>query len=231
MYIKYNVVPNALRPGEFYPRPVSLNTRTLETVIEAVSRSTTISSPDVKAVVDAFITEVVVGLLNGDRVSLDEFVDFRPRMSQVLHSAAGAFDAQTGGQLLVASTVKPELTNRIRAQASFEKLSRVIKRPSLESFEDARSKEEGVYSAGGSARIVGDHMKIFDELAVDEGIYFIAADGTETKAITIQDNNSKRLTLEIPGGLSGVQQVVVRTRYSSAGKLREGELEEALLPV
>lgn len=230
MSIKYNVVPNALRPGEFYPRPVSITTRTLEQIILAISRSTTVSSSDVKAVIDAFIAEIVAGLLNGDRVSLDNFVDFRPRLSQVLDSAATTFDPQSGGQLLIAATVKPELTSQVRQQASFEKLTRVIKRPSLESFQDARTRTEGVYSPGGSARIIGNHLQIFDEPAPEEGIFFIAENGTETKVAYVQDNGTKKLTFEIPAGLSGIQRVQVRTQYTPGGRLRVGELDDPLLP-
>ena len=105
MSIKYTVVSNPLRPGEFYPRPVAISTRNLKTLLRNVAKKTTVSPSDTQAVVTAFIDEIVDGLLDGDRVSIDGLVAFRPRLSQTLGSVGDSFDPKQGGSIRLSSIV------------------------------------------------------------------------------------------------------------------------------
>ena len=226
MSIKYSVVRNPLQPGQFYPRPVALNTRELGTLIRNVAAKTTVSPSDTGAVVTAFIEEIVHGLIDGDRVSITGLADFRPRLSQVLTSPKDSFDFATGGEVLIAATIKPVVTKRLRADAEFEKLVQPTKFPLLTSLTDVASGNEGVYTAGSIAELSGKNLRLFDRQAADEGIFFIAqSDGAENKVSVIQNNGDRLLVFEIPESLTGVQNVEVRTRYGEGGELRTGILK------
>lgn len=228
MSIKYTVVPNPLQPGQYYPRPLSLDTKELNTILREVAEKTTVSPHDAKAVVSAFIQEIINGLIDGDRVSIDEFADFRPRLSQVMQSASDEFDPNTG-ELLIAATIKPQVTKQVRRSAQFEKLMQGTKEPLMASFFDEASKQLGHYTAGSIATIAGENLKLPDPGSPDEGIYFVsAADGSESKVTVISNNGDRKLVFDVPVGLTGAQNVEVRTRYTPSGQLRTGMLENVL---
>ncbi|MCG3137118.1 MAG: hypothetical protein HJJLKODD_00961 [Phycisphaerae bacterium] len=231
MSIRYAVFQNSLQAGQFYPRPISENTRTLETLIRNISQKTTLSAADIQAVILAFIQEIIDGLLDGDRLNIDGLATFSVRLSQVMTAITDRFDFGQGGQLLVSTTVHPAVTSAVRSQATFEKLNLPAKQPLLVNFFDAASKQSGVYTAGSIGQIAGENLKIGDLSVADQGLFFISnSGGTETAVQVIQNNGDRKLVFEIPSGLTGNQRLVVRTRYTPTGALRSGELSEPLLP-
>ena len=231
MSVKYSVVPNPLQPGQFYPRPVAANTRDLKIIIDQVAQKTTIAPPDIAAVVQAFIQEIIDGLAFGDRVAIDDLADFSVRLSQVLTSGSDEFDFDQGGELLIAATIKPQVTDAVRHKAQVEKVVSGTKVPKLTSFRDVATNLKGQYTPGGIAEIDGDNLKIFDDSAPEQGIFFLAAsDGSEVRADQIQNNGDRQLVFLVPPSLTGQQQVQVRTRYTQGGILRVGTLEGFLNP-
>ncbi|MCG3136223.1 MAG: hypothetical protein HJJLKODD_00049 [Phycisphaerae bacterium] len=231
MAIRYAVFQNPLQEGQYYPRPVSENTRTLDTLIRNISQKCTLSPADIQAVILAFIQEMIDGLLDGDRITIDGLANFSVRLSQVMTAITDRFDFGQGGQLRVSTTVHPAVTSAIRAQATFEKLNLPARQPLLVNFFDVASQQSGVYTTGSIGQVTGENLKIGDLGAADQGIFFISTPGgTETAVQVIQNNGDRKLVFEIPNGLAGNQRLVVRTRYASTGALRSGELTEPLLP-
>jgi hypothetical protein len=72
---------------------------------------------------------------------------------------------------------------------------------------------DGTLSAGGVLDISGSRLKVYPELA-DDGVYFIAADDTEYKAITLVENKFLRLIVMLPALPSGSYTLEVRTHFS-----------------
>lgn len=229
MSIKYTVEKNALKPGTFYPRPLAINTYRTGELVRNISNATTVTESDVEAVIKALRTQVLHHLADGNRVSIDGVVHFRPRLAQVLHSGSGEFDPQSGGELFVAATVKPAMTKALRAVAGFEKLDKGTKAPQPKSLLNSATKSIGEYTPGGIAEVSGTNLQIFDEQADDEGIFFVAAaDGGETRVTDLHRNGDRTLIFLIPEALTGQQQLEVRTRYTEDGTLRAGKLFDAV---
>jgi len=231
MSIQYAVVPNALQPGQYYPRPVHGQTLDIEHLIVEIEKQTAMTASDIAAVLRSFSDNVTKFLLIGHRVSINNLVDLSIRLSQVMNSPNADFDPQAGGELYVGATIKPQLTADIRTQATFEKVVAPPKFPLPVSLMDATTELEGQYTAGSIGKVVGKNLKIGDKTDPLQGIFFVAeSDATQTKVTVIENNGDRDLTFEIPAGLTGNQFVEIRTRYTPTGNLRTGGLNDALTP-
>ena len=231
MPIKYTVVRNSLQPGQFYPRPLPDQTRGLDKILRAVQEKTTVSDADIAAVITSFIREIINGLVDGARVSIDGLADFGVRLSQSMTSATEDFDFDQGGELRIAATIKPAVTEDVRSDATFAKVATAQKVPVLTAFTDSASGQDNAYSPGFIAEVTGDNLKIGDLNDITQGVFFISeADGTPSRASVFQNNGDRKLVFNIPGGLSGNQNFEVRTRYTPGGSLRSGRLVDPLTP-
>jgi len=229
MEIQYNVVPNALRPGQYYPRPAPAKTLNLEQVVSRAISKTNIPTATIAMVVRIITDAIAEGLLLGHRVSIDGLADFSIRLSQTMSSPEDRFDFRRGGQLLVSARVKPQLVKRIRVEASLKKTLAVVKVPILAEFKDLMTGTAESYTPDSMGIIFGRKLKIGDTSDPLQGVFFVAdPDGTEQKAAIIETNEPSRLTFVMPDRLTGNQRLQVRTRYTSHGQLRTGELDNIL---
>ena len=81
---------------------------------------------------------------------------------------------------------------------------------------------------GGVGIIRGSLLK-FDEADPRQGVFFVAGDGTESRASKIVKNKPGEIILMIPEGLqAGVYEVVVRSVFKNTKELREGFLTDDL---
>lgn len=81
MTVKYNVVErlnpsNRTAPSKFYPSIASSGRKTLRQLATRIAQISTVSSPDVMAVIEAFLTVVPEELANGNIVELGDFGNF-----------------------------------------------------------------------------------------------------------------------------------------------------------
>jgi len=72
-------------------------------------------------------------------------------------------------------------------------------------------------TAGGVAELRGYNLKI-DGDNPSCGLWFVAADGQETKAATIIENKPSKIIAMIPALTAGSYQVKVATQFSGGGK-------------
>ncbi|MDR1676098.1 MAG: DUF4469 domain-containing protein, partial [Tannerella sp.] len=76
---------------------------------------------------------------------------------------------------------------------------------------------DGTLSAGGVLDIAGSRLKVFPDQP-DDGVYFVAPDGTEYKASTLVENKPARLIVLLPSLPSGVYTLEIRTHYTNNSK-------------
>jgi len=81
MSVKYNVVErgkpgDTVTPKKFYPSVTSSGRRTLRQLANRIAQISTVSSADVMAVMEAFLTIVPEELANGNIVELGDFGNF-----------------------------------------------------------------------------------------------------------------------------------------------------------
>ncbi len=85
-------------------------------------------------------------------------------------------------------------------------------------FEPVSKQENTVYVANGIARLTGKFLS-FDADDPEQGVFFVAEDGTAVRVAAYLDNSAKRVNFGIPAGLTGAQSVEVRTRRKAGSAM------------
>ncbi|MCK4341067.1 MAG: DUF4469 domain-containing protein [Phycisphaerae bacterium] len=85
-------------------------------------------------------------------------------------------------------------------------------------------------TVGNIGQLSGSRLK-FDPAEADEGLYFVADAGGETKVPTVQKNKPSQLVFLVPNLVAGTYHLEVRARMgsgTSARELRIGRLDSTL---
>jgi hypothetical protein len=85
------------------------------------------------------------------------------------------------------------------------------------------------YTPGSIVRLLGDNLK-FDPARADEGV-FLRGEADETRMLIYSTVGPRQVDALVPATVSGAQQVVVRTRYTPNGELREGRMPRPVAQV
>ena len=98
----------------FYAMADTVTPMTLDEVAELIEKRCTLSSADVKAVLDALQFEVLHALLDGKSVRLGDLGSFRPTVSSKSANSADEFDSSNIKRVRVRFTPSAELSDRLR---------------------------------------------------------------------------------------------------------------------
>ncbi len=111
-----------------------------------------------------------------------------------------------------------------------EKIAATKARPVLELYKDfATDTLNETITPGSSGELRGSHLKV-DPEDEEQGIFFIAADGTETKVDMIMRNMPANLIFMIPEGLaSGEYDIEVRVKLRRRNEIRVGSFDSPLI--
>ena len=94
MAIKYRIVErqNALtKTLQYYAQVEPVEPLTLQDIVEGIEKTSTVSSADIKAVLDALQFEVIRALKGGQSVRLGDLGSFRPTLTSRSALSAEAF--------------------------------------------------------------------------------------------------------------------------------------------
>ncbi|MBN2598677.1 MAG: DUF4469 domain-containing protein [Marinifilaceae bacterium] len=107
-----------------------------------------------------------------------------------------------------------------------------VAQPVIQQFADLKTKAiNETFSPGQIASLKGSLLK-FDEADENQGIFFIAGDGTATKAGNVVKNKPSELLFFVPDTLNtGSFQVEVRVALKDSKNIKVGRLLIDLLPV
>jgi len=217
MPIEYEVVENKLQPGTYYPRVVAGDAVGLDHMLPNIVTKTALSATDVRGAISALIEEVTTVLADGRPVRLDGLCRFSMSLSETLTEP----DAVVSPAVAVRVNARTDsaLQGAVSAAARVSKTVRGLKKPVIVSYVDVASGARDRYAPASIGRISGDNLKL-DASDAAQGVFFVAANGSETRAQVYSHIGSTRIDLLTPAGLSGTQGLVIRTRYSAAGGLR-----------
>ncbi len=226
MVIRYQVVENPFREGEYIPRVISLDTVELPQIIGDIVRETGLSETDVRAVLNAISDHTLRSLLDGHNVTIEGIGTFSVSLSEKLTSP----ESEVSEAVEIRVNLRPdaEIVNGLKREATFERVVRAELVPVITLMRDVATDQENRYTAGNIGELLGDNLA-FDPAQTDEGLFFIAADGTETRVSTYAQHSNRRIIFLIPAGLSGEQRIVVRTRYDTS-RLRSGAYRVPVQP-
>lgn len=229
MPIKYYLQPNTATPD-----PNDQSARILPNeVLDAASviqkmlkRGTTLTETDIKAALTLLFDVISDEVAAGNHVNLP-VANFRPSITGVFASITDSFDASRHTRKGTIS--QGVLLSEKMQKASVEKILQPIRMPVLLEYLDINTAATNSnLTPGGIGQIVGEELK-FDISKAEEGIFFVATNGTETKVSVLASRTEGKLVFSIPTTLvAGTYTLEVRRAYTKDNQIRIGTLVDTL---
>jgi hypothetical protein len=230
MPIDYSLFKNNLTddPDDYLARVVSNGTADLDQVIERmVAAGTTVTRADALSALESFFTAVTNLLLEGVNVTTP-IANFKVGVRGVFN---GPDDSFTPDRHQVNPTVSAgkRLRQEFQQKAQLRKQESNIPSPRPEVYLDINSDTRNLtLTPGGMGHLIGHRLK-FDAADLNQGIFFIAADGTEARVTIIGQIKPSSLMFVIPNTLAtGEYTVEVRAVLPGTTTLRNGRLPAPL---
>lgn len=149
-------------------------------------------------------------------------------------SVKGTFERQTDSFDHTRHSIEPTLTPgselrriiRDKSQAQQQEANSKLPNP-IEYLDLASSQYDSLITPGRVAQLNGYRLK-FDEADPAQGLFFIGADGSESRSSLIAKNTPRQLIFETPAGLApGAYSLEIRS-MTGGSRLRVGRLPAIL---
>lgn len=232
MAIKYALYDNQMTsdPEDYMAQVQHDKTLSLDDLIEVmIGRGSTVTKAEALSVLEEFFEAITTALKNGDAINTELF-NISVSLRGVFTNINDRYDSNRHHAKinLQAST----RLKKILSELEFTKTEASKPAPTLQDFKDiASDTHNDTLTAAGVGHIMGSRLKVDTEDAI-QGVFFIAENGTETKATTYIRNKPSELIFMIPGGLaSGEYALEVRTVFRGTKELKKGRLLELLTVV
>jgi hypothetical protein len=199
-------------------------------VQDIIDQGSTVNEPDILAVTAALKLACQRRVEQGQRVNYFGMMDFFPRIKGVFTGPTDTFDPARH-RIDVGANPGSELREAVRLGATVQKVEAVKPSPNPVEYRDVGSDTTNdTVTPGNIGQLSGNHLK-FHPKASDEGLYFVADAGGETKVPTVQKNKPSQLVFLVPKLVDGAYHLEVRARMgrrTSARELRIGRLDATL---
>ncbi len=231
MSIKYSLFPNRLTENgnDFAARVQLTGSVDLSGLAQRIiNQGSTVTMPDVLAVLENTIQAVEGYLLDGFRVNLGGLCDLYPR---VRGTFAGLTDGYDPARHRVELGARPgsRLLRRFRDQAGVTRTEPTRPVPVLLNFEDVATGASDSVITGGNIGIINGHRLGFDASQSDEGVFLIdLADGAVIKVDQVQKNKPSQLVFLVPSALPSATTLALEVRARFGAELRRGRLTAEL---
>ena len=217
--LKYSLVENLLtdRQDDYSAQAHSMTTLDKENLItRMLNRGTLLTRTDIVAVLNGFEETVVEVLLEGSSVTLPLF-NTSFSISGVFESPLDNFDGNR--HKLNINLTKGALLRKTEKDVKFEKTSTAAPLPHIQEVKDSVSSVVNEkLTKGGVVELRGYNLRI-EGGDPTCGLWFVAENGTETKATVLVENKPSRIIAMIPTLPAGNYQVKVVTQYANGVKM------------
>jgi hypothetical protein len=232
MTLRYGLILNHLTddPDDYMGLVTDSDTITTEQIVERmIGKGSTVTKAEALSVIEEFNYAVVDAVANGNNVNTELF-KVQPSLSGVFVNDQDTFDKKRHSirlNLNAGKRLAEAITN-----IELRKVEVSIPQPVIQRFTDLKTKTiNESFSPGQIASIKGTLLK-FDEEDDKQGIFFIAADSTETRVSNVVKNKPSELLFFVPESLTtGTFQIEVRTIFKNNKSMRTGRLLIDLTPV
>jgi hypothetical protein len=232
MPLRYGLIENHLttEPGDYMAVVQDNETFSEEQIVERmINRGSTVTKAEALGVLEEYGLALEDLIKGGYNINTKLFCVY-PSISGVFNGSDDSFDSRRHSIRLNVS-----VGNRFAKSTdsiSTQKVGMTSPAPVLEKFTNLKTKAVNeTFTTGQVASITGLLLK-FNEEDASQGIFFIAADGTETRVTNISKNKPSELIFFVPDDLtSGSFQVEVRTILQNHKNLSKGKLLNSLVPV
>jgi hypothetical protein len=222
-----NLTPD---PNDQVAIPANIRSYTDEDIVDRImQRGTTLTRPDLLATIQAYRAEHGYNIEEGNGFNTG-LINAGPSITGKFNDVTDSFD-HTRHSLRYSVNFSKEIRDKIGA-VKMVKVQTPVTGPIIIAVKDSLSGQtDGTLTAGGVLDISGSRLKVYPDIPED-GVYFIASDGTDYKASTLVENKPSRLIAMIPSLPAGAYILEVRTHYigsSTQGKhLRKAQFSKVL---
>ncbi|WP_109829523.1 DNA-binding domain-containing protein [Reichenbachiella versicolor] len=228
MPIKYALFRNYLTtaPDDYSAAIQDQVSKTKEDIIDVmIGRGSTVTKAETLSVLEEFEAAIEHVLEQGYSVKTPLFKIF-PSIQGVFHES-DSFDKSLHQVKL--NVMGGSRVSKIAPKIEVKKVEATLPHPTLTNFKDAISNTTNdVLSIGGAGEVKGNRLKV-DPLDVEQGVFFVAQDGTTTRSETIVRNKPSNLIFMIPKGLTaGEYRLEVRAKINGSKEAKVGVLNSSL---
>ena len=227
MPINYVLFENNLTsdPDDYMAMVRATGTAELNDIIERIiQQGSTVTRPDIVSVLEDFFTAVENMTLEGMNVNTP-VANFGASIKGIFEGQDDMFDAS---RHQLTATVSPGKRFRkiISEQGTVSKQEAVKPKPNPQDYTDINTEaRNSVLTPGGMGQLVGHRLK-FDPADTDQGIFFVASDGSATKVVVVGKNKPGGLIFMIPTLPAGEYTIEVRAAFGD--EIRSGALDATL---
>ena len=221
--LEYSLHENLLteRKDDYAAQTHSKTVYTREEFIDLMlQRGTLVTKTDIVAVLNNIEETVTYIVKNGGMLNLPLFnISFS--ISGVFDGALDSFDPNR--HKLHINLSKGTLLRDAEKEVKLAKTNAPLPQPQILEVKDSVSgKVDDVLTAGGAVEIDGINIKLAGD-SDSVGLWFVLADGTETKAVTVVTNKPSQIISLIPQQLQAGSncQLKIVTQYSGGKNLKE----------
>lgn len=233
MTIHYHLARNRLTAEESYTARIEPggSAYLADLVEKIVSQGTTVRAPDILAVLENAVVAASDLLAYGIRVHLGDLVELFPKITGKFASPTAPFDRAVH-RIDVGAVPGRRVRAALQRGASVARVAATQSRPLPLAYQDLAS---GTSNEQLSSRTIGTlrgNRLAFHPAAADEGIFFVAADGSQTQATLVSQNTARTLVFQTPAFPPGLAlHLEVRARLRQTKDLRVGRLDAVLTTV
>lgn len=230
MSINYVLLENNLTsdPDDYMAMVKTTGTAELEDVIERmIEQGSTVVKADILSVLEDYHSVIENMVLEGMNVNT-------PGANYSV-SIRGTFEGQGDSFAPQRHQVRAAVNPGRRFRSAIEERAQPVKQepvkpePNPLEYIDLNSDaRDSVLTPGGMGQVMGHRLK-FDPEDDAQGIFFVADDGTETKATVVGRNKPADLMFMVPGDLdAGEYTLEVRAAVYGSDDVRVGALDDPL---
>jgi nucleoid DNA-binding protein len=220
--MNYYVAKNSLTtPPTFAVRVPRRSRLTLKDAAKRLVDSTTLTQPDILAVLTGFRDLLQQEVARGTYVTLDEFATFYPSIRAKLPSEDAPLPSDA--KLMVKVRIHPSLTQYVRAEAKPQRTDPPNLVPDVRSVTVVNGSATAL--AANAVLTIRGRRLTFDPAKADEGVFLRnKATAAEVKCTQVAERSPSRIQVVVPSGLTvnAQYEVLVRARNTKSTILRQG---------
>ena len=216
-------------PDDYVAHVRPVGTGGIDEIIERmIQRGSTVTRADIVGVLEEYHATIEEMLLDGMNVTTP-LANFSVSIRGVFNGADDRFDpARHRLRAVVRAGARLRKALQERGQAVKEDAVKPAPNP-VDYIDLISGERNSTLTPGGMGRIIGNRLK-FDPTDPQQGIFFIAEDGTEWRVATVGRNVPGELLFLVPDDLTaGAYRLEVRTIFRGRRHVRKGMLDATLV--
>lgn len=230
MTIPYVLVENNLTsdPNDYYALVKPAGSADLDDIVERIEQQgSTVTRADIYSVLEDYFAAVETLLVEGNTVNTP-VANYTTSIKGVFDGPDENFDASRHHLRPIANP-GTRIRKTLRQRGQPIKQEAVTPRPNPVEYIDINSDtRNSILTPGGMGRISGHRLQ-FDAATPEQGVFFVAEDGTETRVDVVGRNKPSELVFMVPDSLAdGDYTLEVRAYIYGGNDLRTGALDTPL---